>query len=378
MEDTEMENSKTKRYLSKLFKKSGVTINGNKPWDIQVRNDNTYKRLIYEGTLGAGESYMDEWWECKALDQFIAKILSNNIEKYVKGNWKLFYHAIKSRVFNLQNIRRAFTIGREHYDIGNDLYTAMLGKKMLYSCGYWKDTNNLDDAQEAKLDLICRKINLEPGMSLLEFGCGFGYFAKFAAEKYGVKVTGLTVSEEQLKLGRELCRGLPVELKLDDYRNISGTYDRVISIGMLEHVGYKNYRTYMECVDQNLKDDGIAFIQTIGANKSTTTVNEWTSKFIFPNSMIPSISQIGQAMEELFVMEDWHNLGEHYDKTLMAWFENFESAWPKLKKQYDNRFYRMWKYYLLSCAGAFRSRNLQAWQIVMRKPSNKQPYYRVT
>jgi cyclopropane-fatty-acyl-phospholipid synthase len=215
-------------------------------------------------------------------------------------------------------------------------------------------------------------------MSLLEFGCGFGYFAKFAAEKYGVKVTGLTVSEEQLKLGRELCRGLPVELKLDDYRNISGTYDRVISIGMLEHVGYKNYRTYMECVDQNLKDDGIAFIQTIGANKSTTTVNEWTSKFIFPNSMIPSISQIGQAMEELFVMEDWHNLGEHYDKTLMAWFENFESAWPKLKKQYDNRFYRMWKYYLLSCAGAFRSRNLQAWQIVMRKPSNKQPYYRVT
>jgi cyclopropane-fatty-acyl-phospholipid synthase len=378
MEVTEMANIKIKKYVSRLFEKAGITIDGNMPYDIQVRNDNTYKRLLSEGALGAGESYMDEWWDCKALDQFISKILSINIEKYVKGNWGLLYHVIKSRLFNLQNIRRAFIIGREHYDLGNDLYAAMLGKKMLYSCGYWKEANNLDDAQEAKLDLICRKINLEPGMSVLELGCGFGYFAKFAAEKYGVRVTGITVSEEQLKFGMEICRGLPVELKLEDYRNISGKYDRVISIGMLEHVGYKNYRAYMENVDKALKTDGIAFIQTIGANDSTTTVNARTCKYIFPNSLIPSISQIGQAMEGIFVMEDWHNFGEHYEKTLMAWFENFDSAWPELKKQYDDRFYRMWKYYLLSCAGAFRSRHLQLWQIAMTKPGNKQPHCKVS
>ena len=373
-----MANIKIKKYVSRLFEKAGITIDGNMPYDIQVRNDNTYKRLLSEGALGAGESYMDEWWDCKALDQFISKILSINIEKYVKGNWRLLYHVIKSRLFNLQNIRRAFVIGREHYDLGNDLYAAMLGKKMLYSCGYWKEANNLDDAQEAKLDLICRKINLEPGMSVLELGCGFGYFAKFAAEKYGARVTGITVSEEQLKFGMEICRGLPVELKLEDYRNISGKYDRVISIGMLEHVGYKNYRAYMENVDKALKTDGIAFIQTIGANDSTTTVNARTCKYIFPNSLIPSISQIGQAMEGIFVMEDWHNFGEHYEKTLMAWFENFDSAWPELKKQYDDRFYRMWKYYLLSCAGAFRSRHLQLWQIAMTKPGNKQPHCKVS
>ena len=378
MEVTEMANIKIKKYVSRLFEKAGITIDGNMPYDIQVRNDNTYKRLLSEGALGAGESYMDEWWDCKALDQFISRILSINIEKYVKGNWRLLYHVIKSRLFNLQNIRRAFVIGREHYDLGNDLYAAMLGKKMLYSCGYWKEANNLDDAQEAKLDLICRKINLEPGMSVLELGCGFGYFAKFAAEKYGARVTGITVSEEQLKFGMEICRGLPVELKLEDYRNISGKYDRVISIGMLEHVGYKNYRAYMENVDKALKTDGIAFIQTIGANDSTTTVNAWTCKYIFPNSLIPSISQIGQAMEGIFVMEDWHNFGEHYEKTLMAWFENFDSAWPELKKQYDDRFYRMWKYYLLSCAGAFRSRHLQLWQIAMTKPGNKQPHCKVS
>ena len=234
-----------------------------------------------------------------------------------------------------------------------------------------------EEAQEAKLELICKKICLKPKMTILELGCGWGSFAKYAALKYGVRVLGITVSRAQVELGNQLCRGLPVEIKLQDYREVKGEFDRVISIGMFEHVGYKNYRTYMETVHRNLKDNGIAFIQTIGKNVSSTSVDPWTHKYIFPNGLIPSIRQIGSAMEGLFVMEDWHNFGSDYDKTLMAWHNNFENAWPNLKKNYDERFYRMWKYYLLSCAGAFRSRSLSLWQIVMTKPGTIQPACRI-
>ena len=210
-------------------------------------------------------------------------------------------------------------------------------------------------------------------MTVLDLGCGWGSFAKYAAENYHVKVTGVTVSKQQVKLGREICKGLPVEINLMDYRNVSGKYDRVISLGIMEHVGYKNYTTYINKVCQTLKDDGIAFIHTIGSNISVTTSNPWTSKYIFPNGMLPSIAQIGSAIEGRFVMEDWHNLGPDYDKTLMSWYTNIKNTWPKLENKYGKRFYRMWCYYLLSSAGCFRSRDIQLWQIVMTKPGREQP-----
>jgi cyclopropane-fatty-acyl-phospholipid synthase len=244
---------------------------------------------------------------------------------------------------------------------------------MVYTCGYWRNTNDLNEAQEAKLDLVCRKIKLKPGMKILDMGCGFGSFAKFAAEKYEAEVTGVTVSKEQWELGEKRCQGLPVHLHLDDYRNIAGTYDRVVSIGMLEHVGYKNYRTYFQKANESLNDDGLAFVHTIGNNVSRVTCNRWINTYIFPNSMLPSIAQIGRAMEGFFVMEDWHNFGEDYDKTLMAWYRNFETAWPELRKSYDDRFYRMFRFYLLGCAGTFRARYIQLWQIVMTPPGHSHP-----
>ena len=251
----------------------------------------------------------------------------------------------------------------------------MLDKRMLYTCGYWATADNLDAAQEAKLDLVCRKINLEPGMTVLDLGCGYGSFAKYAAERYGARVTGVTVSKEQVELGAELCRGLPVELRLEDYRQVTGKYDRVISIGILEHVGYKNYRTYMQKADECLQADGIAFIHTIGNNVSSIASNPWITRYIFPNGMLPSAAQIARAMEGLFVMEDWHNFGQHYDKTLMAWHRNFTCNWNTLKAFYDERFYRMWTYYLLSCAGSFRSRRNQLWQIVFSKEGLRGEYH---
>lgn len=368
-----MSKQSSENIISNLLEKAGITINGDAPYDIKISNDRLYNRVLKDGALGLGESYMDDWWECDAIDQFIDRILRADLENEVKGSIKIIWHLLKSRIFNLQKFSRAFQIGEQHYDIGNDLYEAMLDKRMNYTCAYWKDAQNLDEAQEIKLDLICQKIGLEPGMKVLELGCGFGSFAGYAAEKYGVEVTGVTVSKEQAKWGNDKYKNLPVELKLMDYRKVEGKYDRVISIGILEHVGYKNYRTYMNVVDRTLKDDGIAFIHTIGGNRSVTTANAWTTKYIFPNGMLPSISQIGYAMEGLFIMEDLHNIGPHYDKTLIAWFNNFEKAYPKLKTKYDKRFYRMWKYYLLSAAGGFRSRSNQLWQIVMTRPGSKQP-----
>lgn len=249
----------------------------------------------------------------------------------------------------------------------------MLDKRLNYTSAYWRDASNLDQAQEAKLDLVCRKIGLQPGMTVLELGCGWGSFAKYAAEKHGVDVLGVTVSAEQVELGMELCRGLPVELRLQDYRDVEGEYDRVISIGVMEHVGYKNYRTYMEVVNRTLKPGGIGFFHTIGKNTSDVATNAWTEKYIFPNGMLPSIAQMAAAMEGLFVVEDWHNFGPDYDPTLMAWHVNFERAWPELKDRYGERFYRMWRYYLLSSAGGFRSRKTQLWQVVFTRIGDRQP-----
>lgn len=372
-------NGTSEQIVKEMLQIAGITIGGNKPWDIEVHNAKLYDRLIYEGELGAGESYMDGWWDCPSLDQFFDRLFREKLQDHLKDNWKNRLHVMKARMLNLQTNNRAYKVGEQHYDVGNDLYQDMLDSRLVYTCGYWENgATNLDEAQEGKLDLICRKIELKPGMKVLELGCGWGSFAKYAAEKYGAEVTGVTVSKEQVKKGNMICEGLPVNIRLDDYRNVTGMYDRVISIGIMEHVGYKNYRTYMETVDRCLKDDGIAFIHTIGGNVSKRISNPWTSTYIFPHGMLPSIAQLGEAMEGIFVMEDLHNFGADYDRTLMAWHDNFEKSWPRHKEKYGERFYRMWKFYLLSSAGAFRARSNQLWQIVLTKPGRTKPACRIS
>lgn len=368
-----MTKNKAEDIVKELLSLAEISVNGNNFYDIQINNDKLYQRILSEQALGLGESYMDGWWDCKALDQFFDRILRAKIDQKVKGNWKIKWHILQSILFNLQKKRRSFQIGERHYDIGNDLYEAMLDNRWNYSCAYWRNAKNIDEAQLAKLELICKKVVLEPGMTVLDLGCGWGSFAKYAAENFNAHVTGVTVSKRQIEIGKKLCDGLPVELNLQDYRSVSGIYDRVISIGFFEHVGPKNYKTYMAVVDRCLKEDGISFLQTIGENEPSTTTNAWTAKYIFPNSAIPSISQISKAMEGIFVIEDLQNLGPHYDKTLMAWHANFEKAWLQLQQKYSDRFYRMWRYYLLSSAGGFRSRSSQLWQIVMTKLGRQQP-----
>jgi cyclopropane-fatty-acyl-phospholipid synthase len=370
--------SKSEDVIRSLLELAEVQVNGSKPWDIQVHDKQLYARLLRNPFLGLGESYMDGYWDCEALDEMVCRMLRARLQDKIKGDWTIMARLIGARLTNLQRTGRAFQVGELHYDLGNELYKAMLDSRMNYTCGYWKNASDLDSAQEAKLELICRKIGLKPGMSVLELGCGFGAFARYAAERYGVEVTGLTISRQQLALGTELCQGLPVQLHLQDYRLATGSYDRVISIGIMEHVGYRNYREYMQLTDRCLKPGGIAFFHTIGANQSSTHCNAWTNKYIFPNGMIPSIAQLGAAMEGLFVMEDWQNFGPDYDKTLMAWYDNFNNSWYRLKGQYDQRFYRMWRYYLLSCAGGFRARVHQLWQVVLTRPGSPQPDCRLS
>lgn len=345
---------------------TGVSIDGANDWDIQVHDERLYRRVITRGSMGLGEAYMDGWWDCRKMDEFFYRIINGSLHTENRGIGHNFYKFI-TNLLNKQTIRRSLKVGEQHYDIGNDLYKLMLDKRMVYSCGYWKNAKNLDDAEENKLDLICRKLKLKPGQKVLDIGCGWGSFAKFAAEKYGAEVTGVTISKEQAALAKEITKGLPVEIKFLDYRKIEGMFDHIVSVGMFEHVGPKNYRTYMEVAGNHLKEGGLFLLHTIGGNYADTNPDPWIEKYIFPNGAVPNIGAIGKAVRGIFTVEDWHNFGADYDKTLMAWHKNFESNWDKLKGNYSERFRRMWNYYLLSCAGSFRARDAQLWQIVLSK-----------
>ncbi|CDG21233.1 Cyclopropane-fatty-acyl-phospholipid synthase [Xenorhabdus poinarii G6] len=352
------------RIAYELLQEADIEINGSRPFDISIKNPNFYKRVLKEGSLGLGESYMDGWWECDRLDIFFYKILRADLEHRIPQNARDIFRIIISRMFNLQSPKRAWIVGKEHYNLGNDLFTRMLDPHMQYSCGYWKEANTLEEAQSHKLRLICEKLQLSPGMTLLDIGCGWGGLAAYAAKNYGVSVTGVTISAEQQKYAQEHCKDLDVKIILEDYRDLNLQFDRIVSVGMFEHVGPKNYDHYFNIVKKNLTPDGLFLLHTIGSNIDKLGADAWISKYIFPNGCLPSIPKIAKATNGKFIMEDWHNFGADYDRTLMVWYERFIATWPEIKDNYSPRFKRMFSYYLNACAGAFRARDIQLWQIV--------------
>ena len=357
-----------KKTVTDLLESVDIQVNGSRPFDIQVHNELFYSRVLSGKSLGLGESYMDGWWDCESLDQFCYQMLRGRIDKQVKvKNPAFLAHVLKAYFLNAQSKKRAYIVGEEHYDTGNDLFSLMLDQRMNYSCGYWENADNLDQAQINKLDLVCRKLHLKPGMKVLEIGCGWGGFAKYAAENYGVSVHGVTVSKEQMDYAERSCIGLETKFEMKDYRELNTKYDAIVSIGMFEHVGYKNYRNYMEVAQRCLEDEGLFLLHTIGRNTPSRSTDPWTNKYIFPNGMIPSPAQISKSLQGIFIVEDWHNFGQYYDPTLMAWNENFQKNYESLKDKYDQRFKRMWEYYLLMCAGTFRARRNQLWQLVLSK-----------
>ncbi|MEK9721332.1 MAG: cyclopropane fatty acyl phospholipid synthase [Quisquiliibacterium sp.] len=363
--------------LADLLRIASVKINGSGPADMQVSDERVYREVFARWSLGLGETYMDGLWDCQQLDEFFTRLMSVNLDRQVVGPAKLrmAVQVLRHRFFNLQSSRRAYQVGEQHYDIGNDVFEAMLDSRMIYSCAYWENASTLEQAQEHKLELICRKLQLKPGQRLLDIGCGWGGLARFAAERYGVSVVGITVSREQQALAIERCKGLPVEIQLIDYREMNGHFDRIVSVGMFEHVGPKNYDAYFGAARRLLDEDGIFLLHTIGVDVTTPQTDPWIDRYIFPNGKLPSAIEISKAVEGRFIIDDWHNFGQDYDRTLMAWWDRFDKAWPELSVRYDERFYRMWKYYLHCCAGFFRSRQGQLWQIILT-PRQRKAIYR--
>ncbi len=356
---------------SELLEGVDIEINGSRPWDLQVHNQDLYKSIFFNGSLGFGESYMKGWFDCDRLDLFFEKILRSGIYNEI-GGLPLFFGKMKSKLRNLQSISRAFQVAEHHYDIGNDLFSLMLDKTMMYTCGYWtKDVSTLEESQLAKLDLVAKKLNLKAGMKILDIGCGWGGAAKHFANNYGVTVVGITISKEQIEYAKQNSDNMDVEFRLMDYRDLDEKFDAIYSIGMFEAVGYKNYEEFFEVVRSCLKEEGAFLLHTIGGNESTTTADPWVEKYIFPNGMMPSAEQIAKASEGIFIFDDLHNIGPHYDKTLMCWYDNFVNNYEKLKDKYDNEFYRMWTYWLLSSAANFRSRSLQLWQVLFSIEGSK-------
>ena len=360
---------KIQQDFQKIARQFDIEINGSRDSDIQVHSPEFYKRVMKDGSLGLGEAYIDRLWDCDNLSELFFKISrTNDYHVPVRKSLRLLFFLLKYKMLNVQSVRRSRAVCDQHYNIGNQLYQYMLDSELNYSCGYWKNADNLEQAQQNKLDLICRKLHLEPGMKVLDVGCGWGSFARFAARYYGVEVTGVNISTEQVEYARRHSDGLPITILLEDYRNLSGEkFDRIVSIGMFEHVGVKNYPTYFSKLNELLKDDGLFLLHTIGTSVTSSDPDPWIEKYIFPNSKLPSLLQIAKTVEPFFCVEDLHNFGSDYDKTLMAWYHNFTQHWGELKHQYDERFYRIWTYYLLFCAGGFRARAIHLWQIVLSR-----------
>jgi cyclopropane-fatty-acyl-phospholipid synthase len=371
--------SRIKRRVLDLFESAGITVDGPEPWDPRVHHEGFYEQVWASANLGLGETYMDGWWDCDAVDELICRVLKAEVKKYLTDLWKAFLIPYSREVlFNLQTGEGIFKVADVHYNLGNELFRRTLDRRVTYSCAYWKDAATLDEAQENKLEMLCRKLQLRPGMRVLDVGCGWGAFAGFAAERHGVEVVGVTIAKKQVELCREALAGLPVEVRLQDFREVEGTFDAIVSVEAFEHFGPKNYQAYFDMVNRCLAPHGVMVLHTMGQNTTRPGSGDlWITRYIFPNSKLPSVAQIARASEKDFVIEDLHNLGPDYDRTYMVWNENFEAAWPELKKDYDDRFYRMFRYYLLSFAGGYRARRIQLWQLVFSRRGNPQPACRV-
>jgi cyclopropane-fatty-acyl-phospholipid synthase len=353
-----------RRTITRLLSESGVQVDGRNPYDIRVLDDRFFERVLANGSLGLGESYMDGWWEARDLDGFIFRLLSARLDRRMRS-WRDALAWGVAALANLQSVARAFQVGERHYDIGNEFYEAMLDSRMLYSCAYWQNAGTLDGAQKAKLDLVFGKLGLGAGQRVLDVGCGWGGALSYAAERHGVSGVGVTIAREQARYAREKCAGLPIEIRLQDYRSLGNTFDHIYSIGMFEHVGVRNYRRYMQVMRRCIRPGGRFLLHTIGGFESTNHVDPWMNRYIFPNAMLPSQQQIVRAIDGLFVVDGWQRIGPHYDPTLLAWRANFERFWDRGKHRFDERFRRMWLYYLSACAASFRAGTIDVWQVLL-------------
>lgn len=368
------------RFVVPTLRRAEIEVGGSRPWDIKIHDRRFFRRVVLEGSLGLGDSYLEGWWDCDDLGTFFHRLIAARSQDQRTTGIPGFVHNLRRKLFNLQGKRRAKQVVNSHYDLPTALFETMLGPSMTYSCAYWQGTVSLEQAQENKLDLICRKLGVAPGDRILELGCGFGSFARHASRRYGCTVVGVTLSGAQARYARSLCDGLPVEIHQADYRDLQTYSDgkpfsRIVSIAMFEAVGRRSFRGFMEVVDRLLQDGGSWLLHTIG--DAVCSSDPWLDKHIFPNGELPSHDQIEDAARSLFSLHDTHEFGSDYALTLAAWETNFRRGWHELRRSnprvFDGRFFRKWIYYLSCCRGAFLAGDLYLWQILMaREPAPAQ------
>ena len=375
-----------KTLLDNLLEGTGVEVGGDRPWDITVNNPRFYRRAL-RGSLGIGESYIDGDWDCQALDVMFQRVLGARKWQSPLLRFARALKVLRARLTNLQTRPRSMAVAEEHYNLDHRMYALLLGPWNQYTCCFFDGTSDLEQAEINKLEMICDKLEIGRDERVLDIGCGWGGFAKYAASTRGCEVTGISLSSEQIDYARSYTAGLPVTIRQIDYRDLpqSGlpAFDKIVIIGMIEHVGYKNYRELMDVVNQMLKPDGLFLLHTIGNRDETAVVDPWIEKYIFRNSMVPAMGQLTRAAEENLVIEDWENYGHYYVPTLQAWYERFNANWSQIQaldteRPFDERFRRMWNYYLLSCKAAFEVEELHLWHLVMtRRGSGRGVYDRV-
>jgi cyclopropane-fatty-acyl-phospholipid synthase len=374
----------TKTKAIKMFAKADIKIDGNREWDIQVHDERFYSSLLFHGSVALGETYVNGWWDCKNVEQFIYRVLHYRLVnprtyelQHFGSSFLKNTRFISKYIINAQSVKRASRDVKYHYNLGNDLFRATLGQSMTYTCGYFKNTKDLDEAQLNKMDLVCKKLHLKKGMTVLDIGCGWGSLAKHMSSKYGVKVVGITLSENQVKYARRHCKGEDVKIVLCDYRDYVGKFDRIVSIEMIEHVGAKNLKEFMHKANANLKEDGLMLLQFDGKAESINWNYSWIEKYIFPGTVTPSLKQITTSAEGLFTLVDLHDFTKDYHLTMNCWHSNFLKNWDDIKDSYDDRFFRLWKFYLTMCPATALANTQHLWQIVLQKNNSEKQYERI-
>lgn len=359
--------------MGKAFlEQADIQVEGSRPWDIKICHPGFFKCIMQQGLLGLGESYMDGWWECERLDIFVYKFLSGQLDEALPTHLHDILKFFSAKLLSIRSDENNSKRGHNDYEIGDDIFAIMLDSYMQYSCGCWRQATCLNEAQTAKLDMMCEKLQLTPGMRVLDIGCGWGGTAEYMARHYDVYVEGITDSTEQQKIAQARCEGLNVTIMLGDFRDpLDDQFDRIIALGTLQNIGLKSYKTFFEWVASCLRPDGFFLLQSIGSGQLVNHIGPWINKYIFPGGCLPSGEQIIHSTQPYLHIEDWINLGEDYDKTFMAWEKRINTAWPELRHHYSPKFKRMLDYYLCSCAGFLRARKLNMWEVVFSRNDAK-------
>lgn len=351
--------------LTTLLREANIEPNGASPWDPQIKDERFYRTVLLRGSVGLGDAYLNGWWECADISGFILRIIKSGIHLRVP-RVDIFLRRLRFGLIDAQNRIRSKRVAELHYDEDPYIFEVMLGSTNSYTCARWKGVITLDAAQQQKMDLLCKKAGLSSGMTVLDIGSGWGGFLAYAAERYQVRGIGLTISKTQLDYARKRYGNLPVEFRLQDYRDFVGGVDAVVSICVIEHVGSDHYREYFQKVRETLtREDGFFAMQCILACDTQARMDPWTEKHIFPNGILPTLERIENAVEGILHIVDREFFRDDYVRTFSAWYENLVRNKNAIIARCGVRYFRKYEYYLCLYIAGFGSGRIDVGQFVL-------------